>query len=166
MPWKKLDLPTTDEQREIKREYKGKARFLVDESMGTNIAKYLSEQGYNTKYVGDEGLEARSDEDVFAFAWKEKRIIVTHDPDFLDDRRFPPHRNPGTVLVRPGSSGRDDYGLLVCLYKAIQIAGDTAKWFEGKKLDFASKDTLVITSPGTRQKYLWERNRDAMIWED
>jgi predicted nuclease of predicted toxin-antitoxin system len=88
MSWKKLDLPTTDELREIKQEYKGKARFLVDESMGTNVAKYLSKQGYNTKYVGDESLEGRSDEDVFAFAWKEKRIIVTHDPDFLDDRRF------------------------------------------------------------------------------
>lgn len=166
MPWKKLDLPTADERREMDQEYRGKARFLVDESMGAAIAKYLSEKGYNTKYAGDEGLEGRSDEDVFAFAWKSERIIVTHDADFLDDRRFPPHRNPGLVLVRPGSSGRDDYGLLVCLFKATLMAGDHAQWFEGKKLDFSSKDLLTITSPGTRQKYLWERNRDPMIWED
>lgn len=165
MPWKKLDLPTADEMRGMDEAYRGKARFLVDESMGAAIAKYLDEKGYNTKYVGDEGLEGRSDEDVFAFAWKSERIIVTHDPDFLDDRRFPPHRNPGIVLVRPGSSGRDDYGLLVCIYKATLLA-DNAQWFRRKKLDFSSKDLLTITSPGTRVKYLWERNRDPMIWED
>ncbi len=166
MPWKKLNLPTADEMRGMDEEYRGKARFLVDESMGVATAKYLNEKGYNTKYVDDEGLEGRSDEDVYAFAWKSERIIVTHDPDFLDDRRFPPHRNPGIVLVRPGSSGRDDYGLLVCLYKATLMAGNHAPWFEGKKLDFSSKDLLTITSPGTRVKYLWERNRDPMIWED
>lgn len=166
MPWKKLDLPTTDEQREIDQEYRGKARFLVDESMGSAVATYLSEKGYNTKSTGDEGLEGRSDEDVFALAWKSERIIVTHDADFLDDRRFPPHRNPGIILVRPGSSGRDDYGLLVCLYKATLMAGAHAQWFEGRKLDFSSKDLLTVTSPGTRQRYLWERHRDVMIWED
>jgi len=166
MPWKKLDLPTTSEIRELDQEYRGKARFLVDESMGTAIAEHLSERGYNTKYVGDEGLEGHSDEDVFASAWGSERIIVTHDTDFLDDRRFPPHRNPGIVLVRPGSSGGDDYGLYACLYKATLMAGDHAEWFRGKKLDFSSKDLLTITSQGTRDKYLWEKHHVPMIWED
>jgi predicted nuclease of predicted toxin-antitoxin system len=166
MPWTKLALPTADAKREMDEAYRGKARFLVDESMGAAIAKHLSERGYNTKYVGDEGLEGHSDEDVFAYAWKSKRIIVTHDADFLDDRRFPPHRNPGIVLVRPGSSGHDNYGLLVCLEKATLMAGVHAPWFEGRKLDFSSTDLLTITRQGTRQKYLWERNRDPMIWED
>ena len=64
MPWKKLELPSADKRRELDEEYRGKARFLVDESIGAAIAKYLSESGYNTKYVGDEGLEGHSDEDV------------------------------------------------------------------------------------------------------
>ena len=117
MPWKKLELPDADTRHELDEEYSGKARFLVDESMGAAAAKYLSENGYNTKYVGDVGLEGRSDEDVFAFAWKNERIIVTHDLDFLDDRRFPPHRNPGVMVVRPGSSRRDDYGLVFAYTK-------------------------------------------------
>jgi predicted nuclease of predicted toxin-antitoxin system len=166
MPWKELELPDDDTRRELDEEYRGQARFLVDESMGASIAKYLSEKGYNTRYVGDEGLAGRSDEDVFAFAWKSERIIVTHDPDFLDDRRFPPHRNPGVIVVRPGSSGRDDYGLHVCLYKAMLLADDHADFFRGRKFDFSSKDLLTITSRGGRQKYLWGRNDNPMIWED
>jgi len=40
--------------------------------------------------------------DVFAFAWRDSRIVVTHDADFLDNKRFPPNRNPRISLVRPG----------------------------------------------------------------
>jgi len=47
-----------------------------------------------------------SDEDVFARAWVDDRIILTHDTDFLDDRRFPPHQNPG-VVVLPGAEGEE-----------------------------------------------------------
>lgn len=166
MPWIKLDIPTDDERRALDTEFRGKARFLVDESAGKNVAEFLRDGGYNTKYVGEEGLEGHPDEDVYAFAWKENRIVVTHDPDFLDDRRFPPNRNPGIVLVRPGSSGRNDHGLFACLVKATLIAGSNAMWFRGKKLDFSSESNLTITSQGTRQRYLWERNQDPMIWED
>src|ERR1700722_17721456 len=105
MPWVKLDSPTRDEMRRLDTEYRGRVRFLVDESMGKGVAEILQREAYNVKYVSEYSLIGRSDEDVFAVGWNEKRVIVTHDPDFLDDRRFPAHRNPGVLLVRPGSSG-------------------------------------------------------------
>lgn len=166
MPWRKLDIPTDDEKRHLDLHYRGRARFLVDESMGGEVANILRHYGYNAKYVADVGLLGHGDEDVFTAAWKDKRILVTHDPDFLDDRLFPPHRNPGIVLVRPGSSGRDNQGLLVCLVKAVLIAGENATWFQGRKLDFSSEELLTITSPGTRERYLWKRQGGPMIWED
>jgi predicted nuclease of predicted toxin-antitoxin system len=119
MPWKELDEPTDDEKRELDLQYRDKARFLVDESAGLGVAKFLQSRGYNTRFVEDLGLRGRSDEDVFATAWKEKRILVTHDTDFLDNKRFPPNRNPGIIVVRPGASGHDDYGLLRCLVRAL-----------------------------------------------
>jgi predicted nuclease of predicted toxin-antitoxin system len=166
MPWVRLYSPTDDELRALKEEYRGRARFLVDESIGSTVAEILRSDGYNTKYVGDENLLGRSDEDVFAFAWKDNRIVVTHDPDFLDDRRFPPNRNPGVVLIRPGSSGRENHGLLLCLWKATQIAGHNAAWFRGKKLDFSSQSNLTVFSQERRQMFLWEAHRDVMVWED
>jgi hypothetical protein len=52
---------------------------------------------------------------VFVAAWKDKRVVITHDADFLDNKRFPPNRNPGVVLIRPGSEGHDDERFVRCL---------------------------------------------------
>lgn len=46
-------------------------------------------------HVGEVGLEGKSDEDVFAFGWRDDRITLTHGKDLLNDRRFPFHRDPG-----------------------------------------------------------------------
>jgi predicted nuclease of predicted toxin-antitoxin system len=166
MPWKELDEPSPDKLRQLDLQYRGKARFLVDESVGINVAKTLQGDGYNVQYVGDIGLCGRSDEDVFAAAWKDKRVLITHDADFLDNNRFPPHRNPGVVLVRPGSDGHDDDGLIACLAKVVLLAGKNATWFQGKKLDFSSDEALTVTSQGTRQRYLWRRHGMPLIWEN
>lgn len=81
-----------------------RTRILVDESLGIGTAELLRELGYNAKFVGEVGLSGHSDEDILAFAWRDNRMVWTHDADFLDDRRFPEHRNPG-VLILPGGSG-------------------------------------------------------------
>ena len=166
MPWTKLELPTDDEMRRIDAQYRGKVRFLADESMGERVAEILRGEGFNVRYVADVGLVGRSDEDVFAEAWRDNRVLITHDPDFLDNNRFPPHRNPGVVLIRPGSSGGDNRGLQVCLIKLIQFAADHAKWFPGKKLDYSSEQMLTIVSQHERKQIWWDRNSDPMIWED
>jgi predicted nuclease of predicted toxin-antitoxin system len=166
MPWTKLGLPTEDEMRRMDAEYRGRVRFLVDESMGEQVAQILRSEGFNVRYAGDVGLIGRSDEDVFAEAWRDNRVIITHDPDFLDNSRFPPHRNPGVVLIRPGSSGRDNRGLQVCLIKTTLIAADHATWYRGKKLDYSSEEMLTIISGDGRRQIRWARNSDPMIWED
>jgi len=147
-------------------QYRGKARFLVDENTGIEVATMLQRYGYNAQFVADLGLLGRSDEDVFAAAWKDRRVVITHDADFLDNNRFPPHRNPGVVLVRPGSQGHDDDGLLRCLAKAVILAGKNAAWFKGKKLDFSSDEALAITSQRGRARYLWKKHGMPLIWED
>ena len=91
MGWSKLP-PVTDKQLREFGQYKKKARFLIDESVGEAIARILQEQGWNAVFVGDVGLGGHSDENVFAFAWKDNRVLLTHDRDFLNDQRFPPHR--------------------------------------------------------------------------
>jgi predicted nuclease of predicted toxin-antitoxin system len=166
MPWKELNEPADDDERAFNLEYRGKARFLVDESAGIEVARILQRNGYNAKFVEDLGLRGKSDEDVFAAAWKDKRVVITHDTDFLDNNRFPPNRNPGVVLIRPGSHGHDSERLIRCLAKAVLLARKNATWFQGKKLDFSSDEALAITSQDGRNRYLWREHGMPLIWED
>lgn len=100
MPWRPLRNPTEAVGDDLKK----KTRILVDESLGRAVADYLQEKGYNAVFANDVGLSGRSDEDIFGYAWREKRMLWTHDRDFLDDARFPEHRNPGVVIL-PGGDG-------------------------------------------------------------
>src|SRR5271169_120904 len=102
--WRPLDRPSDSEIRDFERRFRKKARFLVDESLGVEAARAVEAEGYNCVFAGDVGLTRRDDTDVFAYAWRENRILLTHDHDFLDRRRFPDHRNPG-VIVLPGAAG-------------------------------------------------------------
>lgn len=101
MPYPKV---SDAEFQEFARQFRKRARFLVDENMGEDVASLLRDFGYNARFVSDFGLIGRSDEEVFSVAWRKRRIILTHDRDFLDDQRFPFHRNPG-VVVLPGAQG-------------------------------------------------------------
>jgi predicted nuclease of predicted toxin-antitoxin system len=97
MSWKRLPMPDKPDA-----DLNKKVRILVDESLGKAVADYLSESGYNAVYAGDVGLAGKSDEDLAAYAWRERRMLWTHDRDFLDDRIVPQHRNPG-IVVLPGA---------------------------------------------------------------
>jgi predicted nuclease of predicted toxin-antitoxin system len=166
MPWKELNEPSDDDQRWLKHEFPGKARFLVDENTGPEVTYFLRNLGYNAKFTSELGLSGRSDEEVFAAAWRDNRVIISHDSDFMDDRRFPHHRNPGLVVVGPGASGREDEQLISCLHKAILLAGRNAAWFKGKKLYFKSPEALTIKSSTGRDRYLWTVHGMPKIWTD
>jgi hypothetical protein len=64
----------------------------------------LREVGWNARHTSELELTGHSDDNVFAVAYRENRILLTNDSDFLDDRRFPPHCNPG-IIILPGGSG-------------------------------------------------------------
>jgi predicted nuclease of predicted toxin-antitoxin system len=80
------------------------SRFLTDESLGSGVAQFFQWYRMNAVTVWEVGLDGRSDEVVFAYAWKQRRILLTHDDDFWNDRQFPEHRNPGVVIL-PGANG-------------------------------------------------------------
>jgi len=88
MVWKPVSSPSKKEMSEFLSEHRRSARFLVDESLGEEVAKQIRELGWNVKYVDEVGLRGHADEDVYAYAHKENRVILTHDDDFMDNRLF------------------------------------------------------------------------------
>jgi predicted nuclease of predicted toxin-antitoxin system len=138
MSWKRLPDLAPDAIEAFGRRFKEKARFLVDESAGSGLARALRDFGWNAVFVSEVGLGGQSDEDVFGFAWKQDRLILTHDEDFLDDLRFPFHRNPG-VVVLPGASGEP--GFIEAVHDVLSTIGRFRGAYRGEK--------IVITSPKT-----------------
>lgn len=58
-------------------------RFHLDEHVASAIAAGLRRRGIDVTTTIDAGLLSAPDEDHLAFAKRERRVIVTHDADFL-----------------------------------------------------------------------------------
>ena len=102
MPWQTLPDPNPEESAHFRRTRR--SRFLLDESLGSGTIEFFERHRLNAVDVWQVGLNGRDDHAVLAFAWRHRRILLTHDEDFWDDRRFPEHRNPGLVIL-PGANG-------------------------------------------------------------
>ena len=74
-------------------------RFIVDESTGFGIARFLQAKGHDVLIVAEAMPEA-DDLAILQRAYDEERIVVTNDKDFgeLIFRRQEPHH--GVVLIR------------------------------------------------------------------
>jgi hypothetical protein len=69
-------------------------------------------------------------------------MVWTHDRDFLDDRRFPEHRNPG-VVVLPGGDG-DNTAMGVGLGTALAVFGHwPATWSKTKAIVSATGEITI-----------------------
>jgi len=56
-------------------------KFLVDESSGKKLCRFLIEKGFDAKFVTDI-MPGSSDDKVLVYAEKENRILITNDKDF------------------------------------------------------------------------------------
>jgi predicted nuclease of predicted toxin-antitoxin system len=74
-------------------------RFLVDESTGSGVDRYLREQGHDAVSVADIMPQA-DDIEILRYAYAEDRLVVTNDKDFGDliFRSQEPHH--GVILLR------------------------------------------------------------------
>ncbi len=166
--WQPFPDLSDDEKRDFNREFKSKARFLVDENMGNDVAVMLSTYGYNAIFVAEAGLVGHSDKAVFAYAWKDKRIILTHDGDYLDDRQFPFHRNPG-VIVLPGAEG--DGSLEPAIADLLQIVAPYGKAHIGAKIEVTQDRVWTIRNfikaegRHTESRIRLEQHGEASEWK-
>jgi predicted nuclease of predicted toxin-antitoxin system len=157
MAWKRL--PLTDEARTGWRAAK-QTKFFVDESLGPEVTTWLREKGLNVRDVFEERLIGRSDEDIMAFAWRTKRVLLTHDHDFLNNRRFPEHRNPG-VIILPGGDG-DQTAMAYGMVRVVSVfAKDPEVWRHQKIL------VTINDIPGSAtQRYHFARDGRLFRWEN
>ena len=162
MAWERMK-PGTDADRTIaEREWKRRARLLVDENLGEPVAVALREQGWNAKAVGEFGLDGRDDQEVLGVAWRERRFLLTQDQDFLDNRRFPFHRNPGLIVLPKGSI---DTEWTDALWTVLNTVGRYSAIFEKAKIVVNREHEITVYNQGEgRSRYRFDRRGGASEW--
>jgi predicted nuclease of predicted toxin-antitoxin system len=167
MPWLPLANPSSDD---IGPEFKKKTRFLIDENLGIEVARYLKDIGFSAIFAGDVGLNGHSDEDVFSYAWREGRMLLTHDRDFLDDACFPEHRNPG-VVVLPGGDGNQQ-AIGIGIGTAVKVFSSAPSIWEKTKSVISPTGEMTIrrrnyeTGRIETTRYRMTGRDYAEVWED
>src|SRR5215831_10901252 len=139
MPWQPIDI-SNQEAIEFLKDFPKASHFLVDENLGPELAPTLRNLGYNATDIYALNLNGRSDEDVFAAAWSERCILLTQDRDFLDDRRFPRHRNPGVVVL----PAHNDGALINALVYALALVRQGQELWEGVKMVVCEDGILTV----------------------
>ena len=172
MAWKPLEIPPKEEKAYIESLRLAKhTKFLVDENVAEYIAEDLREiWNANIEFAADVGLKGKDDSAVFAYAWRKKRVLLTHDDDFLDDTRFPANRNPGVVIL-PGGSGQE-HRLERALYIVVDLIGRDPNRWRGAKLVIGANGEVdckrLDRSKGRikRTRMKQGNGSELLIWED
>lgn len=75
-------------------------RLLLDENLSFRIAARLIERGHDAVHVTDVGLNDTDDHEIFQWAEREGRVVVTSDADFGTMLALSGDAGPSVVLLR------------------------------------------------------------------
>lgn len=82
-------------------------RFLVDAQLPPALARWLAAQGHEAEHIGDTGMQAASDAEIWDYALAASAVIVTKDEDFAQ-RKVLTAAGPAVVWVRLPNTRRAD----------------------------------------------------------
>ena len=100
-------------------------RFHLDEHVDPDIARALRQHDIDVTTTVEVGLRTQSDEAQLAFIRQERRVIVTHDADFL---RFASRSNDHPGIAYSHKTARslgDMIRSLILIYEVLE-PGDMA----------------------------------------
>lgn len=75
-------------------------KFLTDENISPSLVHALRSEGYSVKDIKEEKLFGIDDKEVIQLAFKENRVVITHDKDFANLLNYSSIKHKGVILLR------------------------------------------------------------------
>ena len=162
--WKKID----DSYANLVEPFEKRVRFLIDENIEPETIAFLKKRRANTKSVKEFGYQCRSDGDIYKLAYREKRMLLTQDDGYLDNRKFPIDQTSGILIITGCSGYQDMNAILEALLTSIVPFGET--WNQSKMRIIPDTMTVTrrnITTGKTEENYFTLSSKgEWMVWVD
>jgi predicted nuclease of predicted toxin-antitoxin system len=99
-------------------------RFLIDNALSPLLSERLSAEGHDAKHVRDYGMQAAADDEIFARAQQEQRVVVSADTDFGTLLAMLQGKSPSVILFRHGTQRRPEQQVETLLSNLATVEGD------------------------------------------
>jgi predicted nuclease of predicted toxin-antitoxin system len=87
---------------------RSKLRIYGDEDLDANLEVWLrGQKRVNYEGARDLGFQNRGDDHHYQEAYKRHRVLISHDPDYLDDTLFPLQQTEGVIVIKRGQTPQD-----------------------------------------------------------
>ena len=75
-------------------------KFLTDENISPSLVKALRNKKFDVKDIKEEKLFGTCDIEILKLAYKENRVVITHDKDFANLLSYSLIKHKGVILLR------------------------------------------------------------------